>query len=260
MPTETINGIAVHFETRGDGEPVLFIHGLGSSARDWAYQVETFSQSHIAVTYDLRGHGSSGKPPGPYSMELFSRDAKALLGHLGISSAHVVGISMGGMIAFQLAVDHPSIVRSMVIINSGPELRPKSLRGRFQVWQRFQIVRLLGMRRMAEFLAPRLFPEPSHEPLRREFVERWSSNDKRAYLASMRAIVGWGVAERIGEIVIPTLFVSADHDYTSVESKMPYVEKMRNARLVVIENSRHATPIERPRELNRFIEEFLNGL
>jgi pimeloyl-ACP methyl ester carboxylesterase len=260
MPIETINGIAVHFESRGSGEPVVFIHGLGSSGRDWEHQADHFSSSHRVVTYDARGHGDSEKPPGPYSMKLFALDAKALLEHLEIPSAHIIGISMGGMIAFQLAVDKPSAVRSLVIVNSGPELKPRSLGERFQVWLRFLIVRFLGMRRMAEYLAPRLFPEPSHEPLRREFVERWSSNDKKAYLASMKAIVGWGVADRIGEIETPTLFVSADHDYTPVESKMPYVRKMPNAKLAVIENSRHAAPIERPQEFNRIIGEFLGGL
>ena len=73
----------------------------------------------------------------------------------------------------------------------------------------------------------------------------------------MRAIVGWGVADRIAGISIPTLFVAADHDYTPVELKESYVKKMPNARLAIIENSHHATPIERPHELNRVIEEFL---
>lgn len=260
MPTEIINRINLHFEVHGSGEPVLFIHGLGSSARDWRHQVDHFSLSHRVVTYDVRGHGASEKPAGRYTMGLFAQDAKGLLDHLGLPAAHVVGISMGGMIAFQLAVDHPSSLESMVIVNSGPELKPRSLGERLQVWQRFLIVRLFGMGKMARVLAPRLFPGRSHEALRQEFIDRWSTNDKRAYLASMKAIVGWGVADRIGGISIPTLFVSADQDYTPVAAKERYVRRMPNARLAVIEDSRHATPLERPREFNRVIEEFFRGL
>jgi pimeloyl-ACP methyl ester carboxylesterase len=257
MPIEKINGIDVHYETQGSGEPLLFIHGLGSSARDWHLQVDHFSSSYRVISYDVRGHGASEKPPAPYSMQLFADDARALLEHLDIKWAHIVGISMGGMIAFQMAVDHPSAVRSMVIVNAGPELKPRSMRERLQIWQRVLIVRFLGMRSMAKVVAPRLFPGPSHRALRSQFIERWSANDKRAYLASMRAIVGWGVMEQLSKISAPTLFVAADHDYTPVELKGSYVSELPNARLEVIEDSRHATSLERPDELNRILEEFL---
>jgi pimeloyl-ACP methyl ester carboxylesterase len=260
MPVETINGIDVSFECRGSGKPLVFIHGLGSRAVDWRSQVDHFSSRFQVITYDVRGHGASQKPPPPYSMRLFASDAKALLDHLDIESACVVGISMGGMIAFQLAVDHPSAVDAMVIVNSVPEFKPRGIGQRLHVAQRFLIVYLLGMRTLARVLAPRLFPGPTHEQLRKQFIEQWSANDKRAYLASMRAISGWGVAEKIPQISVPTLFVAAEHDYTSVELKKTYAEMMPNARLEVIEDSRHATPIERPDELNRVIEGFARSL
>jgi 3-oxoadipate enol-lactonase len=260
MPIETINGIAVHFDVHGSGDPVLFIHGLGSSARDWRLQVAHFSSCYTVITYDLRGHGASEITSPPYSMRLFASDAKALLDHLGIESVCVVGISLGGMIAFQLAVDEPAAVDGLVIVNAVPEFKPRSIGQRIHAVQRFVIVRVLGMRSMARVLAPRLFPGPSHARLRQQFIERWSANDRRAYLASMQAIVGWGVAERIAEITAPTLFVAAEHDYTPVALKSSYAEKMPNARLEVIANSRHATPIERPDEFNRLVDEFLRSL
>jgi 3-oxoadipate enol-lactonase len=250
----------VHFEVHGSGEPLLFIHGLGSSAHDWRLQVGHLASQYTVITYDVRGHGASQKPPPPYSMRLFASDAKALLDHLDIESACVVGISMGGMIAFQLAVDHPSAVDAMVIINSVPEFKPRGIGQRLHVAQRFLIVYVLGMPGMARVLAPRLFPGPTHEQLRKQFIEQWSANDKRAYLASMRAIVGWGVAEKIPQISMPTLFVAAEHDYTPVELTRTYAAAMPNAQLEVIEDSRHATPIERPEELNRVIEGFLQSL
>ena len=77
-------------------------------------------------------------------------------------------------------------------------------------------------------------------------AERWARNDKRAYLKSFDAIVDWGVQERIGQIHCPTLVIAADHDYTPIHLKQRYVALMPNARLVVIDDSRHATPLDQP--------------
>lgn len=115
--------IALYYETHGDGAPLLLIHGLGSSTLDWAPQVAHFSERFRVITLDVRGHGRSDKPPGPYSVPIFAGDLVELLDALHIESAHLAGISMGGMIAFQLAVDAPQRVRSLTIVNSGHELK-----------------------------------------------------------------------------------------------------------------------------------------
>src|SRR5690348_13398274 len=99
MPKISANGIEVYHEVQGEGEPLLFIHGLGSGTRDWEYQVEHFSRSFRVIAYDLRGHGQSEKPAGPYTVPLFAADASALLAALDVSSAHVVGVSLGGGVA-----------------------------------------------------------------------------------------------------------------------------------------------------------------
>ena len=78
MPTIQINGIAEHYEIFGQGQPILFIHGLGSSSRDWEYQIDYFSKMYRVITIDVRGHGQSDKPPGPYSVPLFAADTAKL--------------------------------------------------------------------------------------------------------------------------------------------------------------------------------------
>jgi len=259
MPKLHVRDIDLYYEVTGQGEPILFIHGLGSSTRDWEPQVSFFSQRYRVVTFDVRGHGRSDKPPGPYSISLFAADTAELIKALGIAPAHVVGISMGGMIAFQLSVDAPDLVRSLVIVNSGPEFVPRTLSERMQVLQRFLIVRLVGMRKMGEVLSGRLFPKPEQAELRRTFIERWAENDKRAYTDSMRALVGWSVADQVNGIECPTLVVAADEDYTPVADKQAYVATMRRAELVVIEDSRHATPAERPEQFNQAVAGFLSS-
>ena len=88
-------------------------------------------------------------------------------------------------------------------------------------------------------------------------MEHWVQNDKRAYQDSMRALVGWSVSDRIEAITCPVLVVAADHDYTPVESKAAYTRRLPNAELVVIEDSRHATPAEHPQQFNQVLGDFL---
>jgi 3-oxoadipate enol-lactonase len=257
MPTLQLHDIRLYYEIAGQGDPVVFIHGLGSSARDWEYQVPFFAPRYRVVVFDVRGHGRSDKPPGPYSVPLFAQDAAALIRALEAAPAHVVGISMGGMIALQLAVDEPALVRSLVVVNSGPELVVRTFRERLMILQRFLIVRLLGMRKMGEVLSQRLFPRPDQAPLRQMFVERWAENDPRAYREAMRALVGWSVADRLGDIRCPTLVIASDQDYTPVSAKEAYVARMPNARLVVIPDAHHAVTVERPEEFNQVLLDFL---
>jgi 3-oxoadipate enol-lactonase len=258
MPKLHVRDIDLYYKIAGQGQPILFIHGLGSSSRDWELQVAVFSKTHRTVTFDVRGHGQSDKPPGPYSVPLFATDTAELIRLLDIAPAHVVGISMGGMIAFQLAVSAPDLVKSLVIVNSGPELVLRTWKERLNGLQRLLIVRLLGMRKMGEALGKRLFPKPEHQELRRMFVERWAENDKRAYYAAMRGLVGWSVADRLGDVRCPTLVIAADEDYTPVSLKRAYVAKMPRAEMVVIEDSRHATPVERPEQFNQALIAFLS--
>jgi pimeloyl-ACP methyl ester carboxylesterase len=214
--------------------------------------------NYQVVVYDVRGHGQSDKPSGPYRMALFAQDAIALIKALEIAPVHVIGISMGGMIGLQLAVDAPELVRSLVVVNSGPEMVVKSMEDRFQVFQRDLIVRVMGMRKMAEVLGQRLFPKPEQGDIRKIFIERWTENDPRAYRESFKAIVGWTVVDQLGVIRCPVLVVAAEEDYTPVESKAAYLKLLPQGEMVVIEDSRHATPVEKPEVFNRVIIEFLD--
>lgn len=249
--------IHLHYEVHGKGQPLLFIHGLGSSARDWELQVSEFSKTYQVITFDLRGHGQSDKPAGPYSLPMFAADTAQLLSSLALTSAHVVGLSLGGGVAFQLAIDYPALVKTMVIVNSAPEMIVRTFKDRMSVWQRFAIVRLLGMRKMGEVLSTRLFPREEHESLRATFVERWAENDPRAYREAMRAMIGWSVMDRLGSIQCPTLVMTADQDYTPVALKEDYAKLIPEAQLVVIPDSHHATPVEQPETFNTVLMEFL---
>ncbi len=257
MPNIRIENITLHYETAGQGTPVLFLNGLGMSAGDWEGQAAYFSKNYRVYTYDHRGQGASDKPPGPYSIPLFCDDASGLLRTLNAWPAHLVGLSMGGMIAFQTAVSHPELVKSMVIVNSGPELVLQTWRQKSEFLKRRLIVRVLGIRKMAEILGGRLFPGKGQEVLRTEMINRLAQNDKNAYNNSLRALRNWSVSKYLGQILCPTLVISADQDYTPVSYKQSYVSKMTDAELVVISNSRHATPLDQPEKFNEVVADFL---
>jgi pimeloyl-ACP methyl ester carboxylesterase len=256
-----VGDVELHCEIAGAGEPLLFIHGLGSCGEDWKAQVDHFRDRYQVITCDLRGHGQSSKPRAPYSMERFAGDIAALLNELQVGPAHVVGISLGGMIAFQLAVDAPQRVRSLTIVNSGPAVPAATFKQRMPLYIRLVYLRLLGLRRMAAMLGEKLFPKPEQAALRQAFVARLAANDKHVYRASLRAIfAGWGVADRLAEIRCPVLVLTADQDYTPVALKQLYVDRLPDARLVVVPDSRHALPLEKPREFNAALEQFLATL
>lgn len=257
MPRVSVDGCSIHYEVQGRGELVLLLHGLGSSLRDWELQLPALAEKYTVLAVDMRGHGGSDKPPGPYSVATFARDAAEVLRALGLGPAHVVGISMGGMIAFQLAVDAPSLVRSLVVVNSGPALVPRSLRDVIALGTRMVALRLVGLRGLAKKVAAMNFPRPDQAELRQRLEATIAGNDEVAYRASMKALVGWSVEERIGHIRCPVLVVTGDNDYTPVAAKQAYAAKIPSARVAVVADSRHVTPVDQPEKFNRLMLDFL---
>jgi 3-oxoadipate enol-lactonase len=257
MPKFQINNIEIYYEMAGEGTPLLLIHGLGSCSQDWQLQVPLFSQHYRTITPDLRGHGQSDKPLQRYNVDMVTSDIIGLVKSLGCFPAHVVGLSLGGIIAFQLAIDEPELVRSLVVVNSYPDAVLRTLRHKLWYWQRSLIARMLGMKRLAQIRGRILFPKPEQQLLREAAVERIGSNDKKAYMNAIRSIIGWSAMDKLHTITCPTLVISGDGDYIPVSLKKEYVAKLPHAELVVIDDSLHATPIDQPEQFNKVLLEFL---
>jgi 3-oxoadipate enol-lactonase len=113
MPTVTVNGIEMHYVEAGRGEPLLLVMGFGGDHLAWGFQVPVFSERYRVIAFDNRGAGQSSVPDVPYTTPMMAGDAVGLLDALGIERAHVLGVSMGGMIAQELALAHPGRVRSL---------------------------------------------------------------------------------------------------------------------------------------------------
>ncbi|WP_304640562.1 alpha/beta fold hydrolase [Pseudomonas sp.] len=257
MPYFTRNGHRLFYSDEGTGDPVILLHGLGSSTRDWEHQIPALLPYYRVICIDMCGHGQSDKPPSGYSIKRFADDTKALIDELQLQRPHIIGISMGGMIAFQLATDHPEVPASLTIINSAPEVKPRRPAEYLMVAKRLLLAHAFPLGVTAKALGKLLFPKPEQAELRQTFEQRWRENARGPYLASLRAIIGWGVADRLQRICCPVLVVAGDGDYTPVEHKREYVARLGDARLEVISDSRHASPIDQVETFNALMLGFL---
>ncbi|MGH8041810.1 MAG: alpha/beta fold hydrolase [Rudaea sp.] len=257
MPTLRVNGTSIHYLCEGVGPPLLLIHGLGSSGDDWAFQREDFTRAHRLVMPDLRGSGQSAKPPGPYSIAQFAADLWALLDALGIESTSILGFSLGGAVAQEMALTQPVRVRKLVLCNALANYRTDTWHKWWEARLQVVLVQLLGLPRTARLIANRLFPHEDQAPKRQRVVDVVGANPKVAYLASIRALIGWSALERLSAIRCPVLILAAEFDYTPLVDKRLEAAHFPQMEFVVIEGSRHGTPFDATEHFNACVLEFL---
>ena len=263
VPTLALPDLELRYLEAGRGPALVLLHGLGGSGADWAPLVEAFRGRFRVLAPDSRGCGETralAAPHGPFTLPQLAGDVEALLEGLGTGPAHVVGWSLGGMVALQLAVQAPARVASLAVVNSGPDWRAKTPLQHLALKARGLATALLGPGTVAPPLARRLFPRPDQAALRRAYVARLAAADRRAYAALLDAFLGWSVEDRLPELAMPALVVASDGDYTSVASKEAWARGLPRGRLQVVEDSRHALPLEAPERLGAVLSEFLASL
>ncbi|MBU2939001.1 alpha/beta hydrolase [Lacinutrix sp. C3R15] len=258
MPKIQVKDIELDYEDYGKGNVLLLLHGLGSTKKDWDAQVSFFSKKYRVITLDLRGHGGSTKPLNDYGVALMTEDVKQFLDQLHIKKATVVGFSMGGAVAFEMASSHPEYVENLVIVNSGPDFNDMGKIGEDLLKNRVEFLETKGIEALAKEISFNMFPEAHQIELRNDFEARCKNNDYNAYYKSFTTLMAWGLGEKIKNIKTKTLVVASDMDYTPVSFKEDYVNKLQNASLVVIKNSRHGVVIDQPEAFNLALEKFLN--
>lgn len=253
-----VNDISLDYEDYGSGKVLLMLHGLGSTKKDWDAQVPFFSKNFRVITVDLRGHGNSTKPQDAYGVHLMTEDIKCFLDALEIKKATLIGFSMGGAVAFDFAVKYPENLENLVIVNSGPDFNDMGQIGEDLLNGRTKFLETKGLDALAKEISFNMFPEDSQIDLRNEFEERCKQNDYNAYYKSFTTLMSWGLGEKLKDIKTRTLVVASDMDYTPVSFKEDYVSRLQNAKLVVIENSRHGAVIDQPEAFNNALLNFLN--
>jgi 3-oxoadipate enol-lactonase len=229
---------------QGSGEPVLLIMGLATSSRGWRRLAPAIAEEHEAILFDNRGTGKSPRVTGPSTMEALTEDALSVLDAAGHESAHVMGASMGGMIAQHLALDHPERVRSLVLSATSPGgllAKPP-----WRMLAATALRPLLGAKRTWPLLAPMIYAERTrlgapgrvHEDLR---IRAEHATDPRTTVAQMTAIARHDTRRRLGELAgLPVTVVHGDLDQLVPPSHgRALVEGIPGAHHVVLEGAGH---------------------
>jgi pimeloyl-ACP methyl ester carboxylesterase len=274
MATATVGSIDLFYEEHGSGDPLLLIMGLATDSAAWLFQVPAFAERYRVITFDNRGVGRSAKPAGPYTIAQMADDAAGLLDVLGIARAHVVGVSMGGMIAQELALRHPARVRGLVLACTYPEADGDIQR------QREASAALFGAKRAADgtlqldagaldpmmlfqHLLPRVF---NQEFLNTEMPKlmqlfggalQWGIS-MDAIMAQVEACMSHRTTDRLRDITAPTLVITGDADRLIPAANSELIARsIPKARLVTIPGGSHAFNFETPDVFNREVLSFL---
>ncbi len=255
------NGITIEYSDSGEGETILLLHGLGSTKADWNDQITALSEKYRVIAPDFRGHGNSTKPKSKkeYGVGLCAEDMRLLLQNLKVTQCAIIGFSMGGAVAFDMAVKHPTLLSKMVIVNTAPDFNKLGWLGKKMVLERTLSLKFSGMEPLARKVANGMFPEEHQKELREAFYKRAKINDVNAYYHSFRSLMRWGIGDEIRNVKIPTLVIASQMDYTPVSLKESYAQKMLNARVVVIKNSRHGVTMDQPEDFNKTVLKFIDS-
>ena len=267
----TIDGRRVNVIELGSGPPVVFIHGLSGSWQNWLEQLPVFAREHRVITFDLPGFGASDMPREKITIRGYGRFVDALLDELGVSSAAVVGNSMGGFIGIELAIRFPERVERLVLV-SAAGLSIEYLRNEralallnvaenrlaaYSGWLASRsdaLARRPGARRMIfGIVAHRadLLPGPL-------VAEQVRGSGKPGFLPALDALTDYPIRDRLGEIACPTLIVwGAEDKLVPARDADEFARLIPNSRKVVWPDTGHVAMLERPEAFNALVQAFL---
>jgi len=268
VPKAKVNGMNLYHEVHGQGEPLVMIMGFAGSRAGWIFQRRVFHKYFQVITFDNRGVGKSDKPDGPYSIRMMAEDTIGLMDHLGIEKAHILGVSMGGYIAQELAINHPERVRKLVL--GCTYARQDDTGGHSPEYHR-------GMGLAEGCPAEELRKIPIAKVLRAEFPLAFNGRlykisafpfigiyarlmATQGVAAQFQAIVGHDTLERLQMIQAPTLVITGTRDRIIKPVSSEVLAKMiPNARLVKIEGGPHSVFVGMRKRFNKEVLDFLQG-
>ena len=237
-----LDGFVAHAQADGPagGAPVLLLHSLGTTLHVWDPQAEALARTHRVIRPDLRGHGLSEAPDGPYTMELLARDALGLLDRLGVRQAHVCGVSIGGRIALEMAARAPDRVLSLILCDTALEFPPPD------TWQqRMDAVAKGGMAAVADAVMERWVVDqslPSSKALRRMLLR----TDPVGYAGCAAALRDTRAADVSGRVRCPATVVVGEKDISTPPAAAQAVQAaIPGSDLVTIADAAHIPTLER---------------
>lgn len=262
MKSVSINGIDIAY--RVDGNPdkpwMALSNSLATDHRMWDSQMDILTRTHRVLRYDTRGHGQSQSLDGAYSLAMLADDLASLLDALEIKSADILGLSLGGMTAIGLALDHAHFVNRLICCDARADAPADYAEG----WhQRIEVVRKDGMPSIVEGTIARWFTQAflsdfANEPTINLAKDMISSTSIDGFCGCAAALTQLNYAPRLGEIQVPTLCVAGSEDVAApVDVMAAMADCIPSASLSVIENAAHITNMNNTIMFNKTISEWL---
>jgi len=271
-----VNGINISYEVRGTGFPVIFIHGFGSKKEIWKLQVIDISKKFKTITFDLRGTGLIERPNFPYTMEMFADDIKGLMESLQIKSTHLIGRSLGGMIAQNFVLKYPQQVKKLVLISTNAKFDDKAAVDLI-IENRINNIELLkkdpvkAFWNNSRFLYHQKFRQELKRNPNKKFYGTFSLEDlieeSKIDPSRPQDIKNQGYAMKehntidiLHQIKSQTLLLAASHDRLIPKSIVNDLHKrIPNSIMKIIENAGHFMTLSKAPEVNNIILEFLEN-
>jgi pimeloyl-ACP methyl ester carboxylesterase len=251
----------LHFQDPNPfGQPaVLLLHGLGADGTSWILQMPALSEAGFRpVAPDVPGFGSSPYDGAGWNTRRAAAQMADLLGELGCGPAHIVGLSMGGVIAQQFALDFPQLTRKLVLVSTFSVLRPQGLKGWIYFMRRAAAILILGMNAQAQVVARHIFPNPQDEGLRAMYLASVARADPQVYRKAMFSLISFDSSKRLGEIKAPTLVITGSEDGTiSPERQKILAQGIPSARQAIIPQAGHAVSVDQAERFNQALLDFL---
>ncbi|MEX1247521.1 MAG: alpha/beta hydrolase [Anaerolineales bacterium] len=260
-----INGVKIHYQVKGEGEPLVLIHAAIANLNMWDAQMKPFTPFFRVLRYDVRGFGETPDPAGSYKDY---EDLKALLDHLDIPRAHILGISNGGRIALDFALTYPQMVNKLVLIAPGlPGFRAPEDKFEVEMSAKYDAAIKEGDNRMAaDIIAQTWLDGPRRKP------NQVDPDFRQRALGLIRHTIDLGIGagegeiarppagERLGEVKAPTLLILGEEDLQSmhhivekIEQDIPHVTRTN------MPGTAHLPPMEKSEKFNRIVLDFLGN-
>ncbi len=272
MPHATTDdGVKLYFEETGTGDPVLFIHEFADDIRGWEPQIRQFGRRYRCVAYNARGYPPSDVPPEPnsYSQMRAVGDAIAVLDHLGIEKAHIVGLSMGGFCALHFGLNHPERALSLVVGGCGygaeSDKRAQFRGEALATADRFEADGMV--KTAAQYsLGPTRVQYQNKDPRGwRAFADMMAEHSAKGSANTMRGVQAerpslYDLEDDMATLTVPTLVIYGDEDEPCLEPGLLMKRTIPSAGLVVIPLTGHACNLEEPEAFNRAVQEFFTAV
>lgn len=263
MPYVTVNGTDYYYEITGDGpDTIVFAHGCLLSCRMFDGMVAIFKEwlkkSVRCVTFDFRGQGQSAIPASGYDMDSLAKDTAELIRVLGCAPCHFLGFSMGGFVGMRLAVEHPELLQSLILVGTSASPEPHTIRYRVLCW----LAWLFGPRAVTRWVMPIQFGQAwLDNPCRAEellfWYKRMATNDRLGSIRAARGVIARpDYSSHLSRIHVPTLIIAGEADRATPPAEAKKLHTLiAGSRLELIPGAGHAVPIEEPGAIVRL---FLN--